>query len=252
MIAFFVPPGLQSTRLHFKFRSAHCPQELDVRLNWGVHRHFPITGAPSKPRNCLEASGNLIGTTRIKQMATGAAGSNTDEKQGILMLCLGNICRSPAAEAMFKKILSERNMQDKYFVDSCGTGGGIPNWYKESGCSNHEGNRADSRMIHSAEKRGLSIDSLSRPLRKEDFDRFTWIVAMDSMNLESIETARNYWGVTNPKAKVVLLSEFSRNKSFKGKGVPDPYWSGQDGFEEVLDILDESCTGLADYLQRTT
>ncbi|KAI0566218.1 protein tyrosine phosphatase [Gracilaria domingensis] len=164
------------------------------------------------------------------------------------MLCTGNICRSPAAEAVMKGVLDKRGLQTDFFVDSCGTGGGSSNWYKESGFSYHEGDLADPRMRAAARKRGLKLESRSRPLAKDDFDKFEVIVAMDSYNLSAIETARQYWNVDSPKARIVLMSEFSPDESFKGKPIPDPYWSGADGFEYALDLIEGACEGLADHL----
>jgi len=173
---------------------------------------------------------------------------NTNDKRGILMLCLGNICRSPAAEAVMNGVLQRRGLQDTFFVDSCGTGGGSPNWYLDGGFSYHEGDRADPRMRQAAMKRDLTLESRSRPLQKEDFDKFEVIVGMDSSNLDSIETARSHWNVAQPRAKVVLMSQFSPDDGFRGRAVPDPYYSGADGFEYALDLIEGACEGLADHL----
>ncbi|CAN8072051.1 unnamed protein product [Agarophyton chilense] len=174
--------------------------------------------------------------------------STSTQTRGILMLCTGNICRSPAAEAIMKTVLDKRDILSHFFVDSCGTGGGSSNWYKENGFSYHEGDLADPRMRAAATKRGLELESRSRPLVKDDFDQFEVIVAMDSHNLRAIETARLYWKVDNPKAQIVLMSEFSPDESFKGQPIPDPYWSGADGFEYALDLIEGACEGLADHL----
>lgn len=202
--------------------------------------------APGDDAQADANEGSAVGT--LEKNEEGSVTDNNDGKRGILMLCMGNICRSPAAEAVLKGLLREKNLEEKYFVDSCGTGGGSPDWYMEGGMSHHEGYPADTRMEYSAKKRGINVDSISRPLQKEDFDRFDWIIAMDSANIEAIETAREHWGVENPRAEIKLLSEFSSNADFKGKGVPDPYWSRQGGFEEVLDLIEESCGGLIDFL----
>lgn len=175
---------------------------------------------------------------------------NEKNKKGILMLCLGNICRSPAAEAVMKGVIKSRDLQDDLFVDSCGTGGGSPNWYMEGGFSYHRGDNADSRMTQAANKRGLNVDSVSRPLCPEDFDKFDIIIAMDSNNIESIETARKHWGVNQPHAEIALMSEFSSDKNFRGQAVPDPYYSGADGFEYALDLIQDACDGLADHMTK--
>lgn len=180
------------------------------------------------------------------EAATPAA--TDDGRKGILMLCLGNICRSPAAEAVMNGILDARDLKDQFFVDSCGTGGGSPDWYMDGCLSHHEGAPPDTRMQYAAEQRGLSLDTESRPLNKDDFNKFHMIVAMDSTNIEAVETARAHWGVEDPKAKVVLLSDFSTTESFRGQGVPDPYWSRQNGFEHALDLIQESCDGLANHI----
>lgn len=148
-----------------------------------------------------------------------------------------------------KGVIEKRDLQDQFFVDSCGTGGGSPDWYMENGFSHHEGDPADPRMRQAATDRGLTLTSMSRPLRKDDFDKFEVIVGMDDSNLESIQIAKQYWKVSNlAKAKTVLMSNFSSDETFRGRAVPDPYWSGPKGFEYALDLIQDACEGLADHL----
>lgn len=181
---------------------------------------------------------------RGRAMACAVSGGKT----GVLMLCLGNICRSPAAEAVMRAAVEKRGLGDTVFVDSCGTGGGSPDWYKEDGWSFHKGDPADPRMRQAAEARGMNLTSRSRPLQKADFVDFDVIVAMDSSNLVSIGTAKSYWGVQDARAKVVLMSHFSPDKKFRGQPVPDPYYGGEHGFEHALDLIEGACEGLLDEL----
>lgn len=139
-------------------------------------------------------------------------------------------------------------MTDKFFVDSCGTGGGSPSWYLDGGFSHHRGDPADPRMRAAAENRDLKLESRSRPLSPDDFQAFHIIVGMDESNLEAIETARAHWGIEQPRAKVVLMSDFSPDDSFRGRPVPDPYYGGINGFEHALDLIQGACEGLADHL----
>lgn len=148
-----------------------------------------------------------------------------------------------------KDVVSRRGLDDKFLIDSCGTGGGSPNWYLEGGFSYHEGDQADPRMRAAAKKRGLSLLSRSRPLRKEDFYRFDLIVGMDENNIESINTAKQHWNVSDDApSRVALMSQFSPDESFRGRPVPDPYWSGDQGFELALDLIQGACEGLVDEL----
>ncbi len=147
----------------------------------------------------------------------------------ILMVCLGNICRSPLAEG----ILASKLPQDKFIVDSAGTG------------NYHIGRQPDQRSILVAQKNGLDIShQKARQFSSKDFDEFDYIYVMDSSNYDNvIELAKS----EAHKAKVDMIL----NHLFPGENVdvPDPYFGLQNGFDMVYEMLDETCTILAQKLQ---
>jgi protein-tyrosine phosphatase len=145
----------------------------------------------------------------------------------ILMVCLGNICRSPLAEG----ILQSKLPADKFIVDSAGTG----DW--------HAGQQPDERSILTAKNRGLDIScQKARQIKVSDFEEFDHIYVMDSSNLRDVtKLAPNA-----AKAKVKLMMD----EIFPGQNVnvPDPYYGGQKGFDKVYDMLDEACELVAQKL----
>ena len=148
----------------------------------------------------------------------------------ILMVCLGNICRSPLAEGIFKSKLRANNM----FVDSAGT------------AAYHVGKLPDSRSIEVARKYGIDITKQrARKFVVEDFDTFDFIFAMDTSNLEHlISLARN----SDDEQKVHLILnalDFDSNHE-----VPDPYYGSKDGFETVYSMLDEACDTIASKIEK--
>lgn len=147
----------------------------------------------------------------------------------VLFVCLGNICRSPAAEAIFLSQLEENQLLDEFQVDSAGTGG----W--------HVGRKADSRMREAASNRGIVIESRARQIKLDDFDRFDFILTMDNSNLKDVKSLSRELG-TSFKAEVKPLLEYASNTDLLE--VPDPYYSGEKGFEDVLDLLEDAITGL--------
>ncbi|GLC38474.1 hypothetical protein PLESTB_001729800 [Pleodorina starrii] len=190
--------------------------------------------------------------------ATAIVGENGDRKIGVLFVCLGNICRSPTAEAMFRSVVEKSGLAPAFDIDSCGTGGGNPDWFTEGGWSYHEGDPADSRMTLTARKRGVLLTSRSRPLQPLDLSRFDYIVGMDAKNLRAIRGAADYW-LVRPMGQGKVPSDYSRRislmtsycRKFTGEPeVPDPYYGGPAGFERVLDLLEDACEGLLDSIKR--
>lgn len=147
----------------------------------------------------------------------------------ILMVCLGNICRSPLAEG----ILASKLPKDKFFVDSAGTG----SW--------HIGRAPDERSIETAKKKGLNIaNQKGRQFKKSDFDAFDYIFVMDNNNYNDvIDLAKN----EDQKNKVQLIL----NALFPAENVdvPDPYYGLPNGFEMVYQMLDEACEIIAEKLK---
>ena len=149
-------------------------------------------------------------------------------KISVLFVCLGNICRSPAAEAIFISLLEKKGLTECFIVDSAGTG----SW--------HIGKKADSRMRIAAERRDIKILSRARQINSKDFEEFNYILAMDDSNFKNIQDLKNITA-SNGFASIKKIQDF--RSVFKEQEVPDPYFGGDDGFEYVLDILEDSVNG---------
>lgn len=153
-------------------------------------------------------------------------------KQRILFICLGNICRSPAAEGIMRSVAAERGLSNSVEIDSAGT------------YSGHAGELPDARMRQAAARRGYDLTHRSRPIREEDFDEFDLLVVMDDANYERVcRMAPNRSYIE----KVTRMVNFCRHHP-QWSHVPDPYYEGREGFELVLDLLEDACNGLADRL----
>eukprot|EP00168_Porphyra_purpurea_P001943 TRINITY_DN1228_c0_g1_i11.p1 TRINITY_DN1228_c0_g1~~TRINITY_DN1228_c0_g1_i11.p1 ORF type:complete len:270 (+),score=42.52 TRINITY_DN1228_c0_g1_i11:305-1114(+) len=136
-------------------------------------------------------------------------------------------------------------------IDSCGTGGGSPNWFTPGGRSYHEGDPPDARMTAAASARGVALTSRSRPLTAADFDAFDWIVVMDGSNAREVARAAAAWAVDVPsaRARVVRMLDFVPGGP-AGRAVPDPYYGGGDGFEKVLVLLESAGGGCSRKCRR--
>ena len=150
------------------------------------------------------------------------------QKKSILFVCLGNICRSPAAEALFIDFIKQKGLIDEFIVDSAGTG----SW--------HIGKKADLRMRIAAERRNINILSRARQINTKDFEKFHYILAMDDSNFENINDLKER-ASSNHRASIKKIQDF--RQIFKEKEVPDPYFGGDEGFDHVLDILEDSVSG---------
>jgi protein-tyrosine phosphatase len=145
----------------------------------------------------------------------------------LLFVCLGNICRSPTAEGVMRHLVREAGLEDEVEIDSAGTGG----W--------HVGNPPDERATEAAARRGITLDGAARRFSVDDFERFDLILAMDSENLRDI---RSLAPDEEAREKVRLLRG-------PGLDVPDPYYGGPRGFEDVLDQVEEACRALLEEVR---
>ena len=150
-------------------------------------------------------------------------------KYKVLFVCLGNICRSPAAQGIFEHIVRENAMQDRIVADSAGIYGG------------HSGSHPDRRMRTAALYRGYGLSHSARQVRGYDFPEFDLIVAMDDQNYEDL---MHLAPSVEDSHKIVRMASYLTEH--KISYIPDPYYSGSEGFSLVLDLLEEACQTLYD------
>ena len=156
------------------------------------------------------------------------------KKINVLFVCLGNICRSPSAEAVMTALVKGEMLHQSIFCDSAGTSG------------YHDGETADPRSITHAQKRQYPVTSISRRILPEDFERFDYIIVMDDENLKDVKKLDPQGQYAD---KIFKMTDFCEAKKYTH--VPDPYYKGAEGFEEVLDILEDSCHGLLKKIKTT-
>jgi len=156
------------------------------------------------------------------------------KKISVLFVCLGNICRSPAAEAIFISLLEKKGLTDDFSVDSAGTG----SW--------HIGKKADYRMRMAAKRRDINILSRARQIISKDFDEFNYILAMDDSNFRNIQDLKNRTASATDFASIKKIQDF--RSVFNEQEVPDPYFGGDEGFDYVIDILEDSVNGFLESI----
>ncbi len=144
--------------------------------------------------------------------------------KNILAVCLGNICRSPAAEGILKSMVFEAGKGHEFFIDSAGL------------LDYHKGKLPDHRMRKSASDRGYELNSLSRPVVAEDFKRFDYILAMDKVVFQELQKMASS---EEEQQKIHMMSDYL--SEFDYDEIPDPYYGIKKDFELVLDLLEDSC-----------
>ena len=154
--------------------------------------------------------------------------SRLPDPTSVLFVCLGNICRSPLAEGIFAGMAEARGLGGRFRVDSAGTAG------------YHVGERADRRSIAVAAAHGVRLTGRARQVSRRDVEEPGVVVAMDRSNQRSLERLRGRKG----RAEIVLMRDYDTDAD--SPDVPDPYYGGPDGFEEVYRILERSCRSLLD------
>lgn len=150
-------------------------------------------------------------------------------KTKILFVCLGNICRSPAAEGVMQRLVEERGLGDCFEIDSAGT------------YSGHHGQLPDPRMRRHASRRGYNLTHRARPIESDDFDYFDIIVAMDEGNRRNLMQLASS---PQQQAKIVMMGDYIVKLRAHYDYVPDPYYEGAEGFELALDLLEDACGNL--------
>jgi len=155
-----------------------------------------------------------------------------DDHYKICFVCLGNICRSPTAEGVFQHLTNERDLADYFEVDSAGTS------------AYHIGESANSKSQHTANEHGITLHSKARQLKSSDLNYFDLVLAMDDENFNNVNQMAN----GKESAKIGRMRDFDPSP---GDGqVPDPYYGGAEGFENVFQIVKRSCETLLDELEQ--
>jgi protein-tyrosine phosphatase len=151
----------------------------------------------------------------------------------ISFVCLGNICRSPLAQGVFQDLVNQKKLEQKIIVTSAGTGG----W--------HIGDLPDERMRRTAQSKGIQLESRARQFQSADFNRFNLILAMDHSNLARLEEI----APSNLSPEKLMLFRSFDPECNGNQDVPDPYYGGAKGFEEVYSMVKRTCPPLLDYIK---
>ncbi|MEE4245938.1 MAG: low molecular weight protein-tyrosine-phosphatase [Kangiellaceae bacterium] len=156
----------------------------------------------------------------------------TSEKTRVLFVCLGNICRSPTAEGVFRQLIEQRRLAHRFDIDSAGTS------------AYHVGEQPDKRAMEAARKRQIELSTIrSRALTRDDFSKYDYLIAMDRNNYKDMQamTEQDF------RSKVHLFLDFA---NVDESDVPDPYYGGPDGFEHVLNLVEQASRGLLAHIER--
>jgi len=150
----------------------------------------------------------------------------------VLFVCMGNICRSPSGEAVMNSYIANAGLSDKIVCDSAGT------------IAYHAGEPADGRMQIHASKRNYKLTSISRQINSNDFEEFDYVIGMDDDNMINMESF-----ILKPEQadKMSKMTDYCSNDN--PGSVPDPYYGGDAGFEQVLDLLEDACEGLLQQIR---
>ena len=146
----------------------------------------------------------------------------------ICFVCLGNICRSPTAEGIFRSLVRERGLEGRFLIESAGT------------AAYHVGRTPDRRSRATAAARGVELNTRGQQFERSDFARFDYVVAMDRSNAQNLQSLAES---AAERSKIHLLRDFDA-ASPRGADVPDPYGGGARGFEKVFDLIEAACRGL--------
>lgn len=152
----------------------------------------------------------------------------------IMFVCLGNICRSPAAEGVLRHMVRNDPIGESLTIESCGLG----DW--------HIGQFPDERMRSASQNRGVALTSRAQKFQPAFLDRFDLILAADHQILKELY---QHAKTVDQKAKIFLITQFSTY--YQGEEIPDPYYQGEAGFERVLDMLEDSCQGILQYIRNS-
>jgi protein-tyrosine phosphatase len=156
------------------------------------------------------------------------------DRTGVLFVCLGNICRSPLAEGVFRHVVEEAGLGDRFVIDSAGTS------------AFHTGDAPDPRTSEVARRRGLTLEHSARQILLEDMEAFDYVLVMDGSNLARVQRIRER---LTDGAEVHLLRSFDAAADGDLE-VPDPYFGGPDGFEDVHDMVERACRGLLRHIRQ--
>ena len=158
--------------------------------------------------------------------------TESNQKTSVLFVCMGNICRSPTAEGVFRRLVAEAGLDELFEIDSAGTH------------AYHVGEPPDRRAQEAATRRGFSLtDIRARRVAADDFERFHYIIAMDQDNLVMLQEQAD----PGHREKIRLFLEFGSGPETE---VPDPYYGGATGFERVLDLVEDASRGLLETLRQ--